>query len=294
MNPSRVEVRLFEGCLGPARSKVSSKSQMADGSFDDDCPEGAAGMSSFRFAFGKPLLPVKVRSRGRRRVFVIGVYPSALHARWVAPDRKTISRAIAIDNEPEPFWKGEDAAERISQINVSIPRAAGNLIEPGSAFNGPSGIALDRSYLGPMGFMRRDCWITDLQNVYLANAGQIAVINGPYARMMHVGLPAASLPERKGTLASLPEERMQELRSEFEESESELVITLGNEPIKVLKLGASLRQEDYGTRRSVRLFDRQVDHLPLVHPRQSGGLGSHSASWRTVHARWISAQQDSP
>lgn len=83
---------------------------------------------------------------------------------------------------------------------------------------------------------------------------------------------------------------MNELRAEFDEAQPELVITLGNEPIKVLALGEPLRPQTHGRRLKTELFGRQVDLLPLVHPRQSGGLGSHSSSWRAVHDEWLRAR----
>lgn len=59
--------------------------------------------SDKRFPFGRPLLPVRGNYSGTRRVFVIGVYPSALHARWIDENGKQLCAALAVDNEPEPF-----------------------------------------------------------------------------------------------------------------------------------------------------------------------------------------------
>jgi hypothetical protein len=36
----------------------------------------------------------------------------------------------------------------------------------------------------------------------------------------------------------------------------------------------------------VTLGSRRLRVLPLVHPRQASGIGSHSASWRELHSHW--------
>jgi len=66
-----------------------------------------------RFLFGQPVLPAKPAAHGPKRVFILGAYPSALHVRWFGPDRDCLIQAVAVDNEPEPFWTGADERERI-------------------------------------------------------------------------------------------------------------------------------------------------------------------------------------
>jgi hypothetical protein len=49
-------------------------------------------------------------------LFVLGAYSSALHVRWTPPEQTKLRRikALAVDNEPEPFWTGDDEPERIA------------------------------------------------------------------------------------------------------------------------------------------------------------------------------------
>ena len=61
------------------------------------------------FPFGTPITPVKQADTTPKRVFVLGVYASAVHARWVADDGKTIINALGVASEPEIFWRGEEA-----------------------------------------------------------------------------------------------------------------------------------------------------------------------------------------
>ena len=77
-----------------------------------------------QFPFGQPLKLVKQRDRSPKKVFVLGVYASAVHAKWHPPKGKPIE-ALAVASEPEIFWNGENAAEIISQI--AVPPEAGYL-----------------------------------------------------------------------------------------------------------------------------------------------------------------------
>jgi hypothetical protein len=42
------------------------------------------------FPFGQPVLPVVQRDRTSKKVFVLGVYASAVHARWIGRDGKNL------------------------------------------------------------------------------------------------------------------------------------------------------------------------------------------------------------
>lgn len=58
--------------------------------------------------------------------FVIGVYPSAVHARWTV-DAKVMSGALAVAPEPYSFWDGSGGAEIVQAIAREMPRGAGIL-----------------------------------------------------------------------------------------------------------------------------------------------------------------------
>ena len=54
------------------------------------------------YPFGSPLHPVLQTDRTPRKVFVLGVYASAVHARWVSPEGKTLVTALAVASAAAP------------------------------------------------------------------------------------------------------------------------------------------------------------------------------------------------
>jgi hypothetical protein len=112
------------------------------------------------FPFGQQLHPVVQTDTTPKKAFVLGVYASAVHARWLDDSGKQLVAALAVASEPEIFWTGLDAAEQIA--NIKLPPGAGKLVLPNRNLNGPSGIALDRMYLVPLGLTRNDSWLCDI------------------------------------------------------------------------------------------------------------------------------------
>jgi hypothetical protein len=55
------------------------------------------------FPSGQPIRKVTQTDRLPKRVFVLGVYASAMHARWIGQDGKTRIAALAVASEPEIF-----------------------------------------------------------------------------------------------------------------------------------------------------------------------------------------------
>src|SRR5690606_25135762 len=88
------------------------------------------------YPFGQPLRAVVQADRSPKRVFVLGVYASAVHARWVGPEGRELVRALAVASEPAIFWDGAGAAEIVAGIDV--PREVGRLEAASSMANGPS------------------------------------------------------------------------------------------------------------------------------------------------------------
>ena len=108
------------------------------------------------FPFGQPLRTVQQEDRTPKRVFVLGVYASAVHARWIGPDGKDVVKALAVASEPCIFWRGDRGeAERIIKT-IPVPRALGQLVPADEQFNGPSGRTLDQYILEPLGLKRSD------------------------------------------------------------------------------------------------------------------------------------------
>ena len=78
----------------------------------------------YYFPFGEELKPLKQQDRTPKKVFVLGVYASAVHARWSLGPRKEdlMCAAMAVASEPRIFWDGnpDEAAVRI--LMVRLPR----------------------------------------------------------------------------------------------------------------------------------------------------------------------------
>lgn len=83
---------------------------------------------SYYYPFGETVHPLVQQDRTPKKVFVLGVYASAVHARWKRGN-KIICQALAVASEPRIFWDGnpEEAAEIIGRIH--IPKELG-ILEP--------------------------------------------------------------------------------------------------------------------------------------------------------------------
>ena len=138
---------------------------------------------NYYYPFGEIVHPLVQQDRTPKKVFVLGVYASAVHARWKIGS-KTICPAMAVASEPRIFWDGnpEEAAEIISRIH--LPEGLGTLEPAGSHLNGPSAKVLDEHILAPLGFTRKDAWLCDLLPETRINAGQAKVIKEKYEPLM--------------------------------------------------------------------------------------------------------------
>jgi hypothetical protein len=45
--------------------------------------------------------------------------------------------------------------------------------------------------------------------------------------------------------------------------------------------------ETYGKLHDIEIDGKPLKLLPLVHPRQAGRLGAHSAKWASLHETWM-------
>jgi len=97
------------------------------------------------FPSGQSIRKVTQTDRTPKRVFVLGVYASAVHARWIGENGKTRIAALAVASEPEIFWTGEGSEQLIATITP--PNTIGTLKSAGQNLNGPSGRALDEHIL---------------------------------------------------------------------------------------------------------------------------------------------------
>lgn len=112
------------------------------------------------FPFGSPLKKVEQQDTTPKKVFVLGVYASAVHAKWIGVDGKVKVNALAVASEPYIFWKGDNADQIIEEIQ--IPPELGKLVPADERFNDPSGKVLDESFLEPLDCIRDDAWLCDL------------------------------------------------------------------------------------------------------------------------------------
>ena len=90
--------------------------------------------------------------------------------------------------------------------------------------------------------------------------------------------------------------RCEEILEELRESQANLLVLLGDIPIKqflnkVAHVDYSTLQEyvdifGYGNSSETIIDNRTISILPLAHPRQIGALGSHSEKWNLAHLDW--------
>jgi hypothetical protein len=239
---------------------------------------------------------VKQQDRSPKKVFVLGVYSSAVHADWYSADGKRLCQALAVASEPYIFWNGDNAAEIISKITV--PSGAGQLKPAEDTYNGPSGKTLDELYLAPMGFSRADAWLCDLVPHSLMNDNQKAAIETSYNKVREkYDLPVASIPAEPRNIA-INANRLNEIVAELEESHAETIILLGNDPIKLFLSKVSdckkiklsdfgKNPNDYGKEYTMLIKGKQYTVIPLVHVRQSGKEGNYDPEWERLHANWV-------
>jgi hypothetical protein len=250
--------------------------------------------SSGTFPFGQPVREIIQIDRIPKRVFVLGVYASAVHARWIGTDNKPIVKALAVASEPYIFWRGENAKAVIQQITV--PAELGKLVPAKQQYNGPSGVVLDELILKPLGLTRTDAWLCDLVPHSCLNAAQAKAIERAYLPVANkYGLPKPTVPLVPRALTD--ESRRKAILDEFQESGASTLILLGDKPIQWFlayfdprwKRLADFMQkgESYGEPHIAQVNGRQIEILPLAHPRQIAKLGQSSPVWHSHHQVWV-------
>jgi len=245
------------------------------------------------FPFGSPVRVVEQIDRGPKRVFVLGVYASAVHARWVDPRGNTVVGALAVASEPYIYWRGDYAAGLVNAI--AIPPILGTLCPASKSLNGPSGMSLENDILCPMGVSRSEAWLADLVPHSCMNPRQESAIGRSYEplREKHE-LPVPSVPPVPKILANSA--RQKAILNELVESQAKILILLGDQPIRwflnrwdssqerLADFGTDVRS--YGRLQPMSIEGRKVSVLPLAHPRQVARLGFHSKKWYDIHQEW--------
>jgi len=104
-------------------------------------------MAVGRFPFGQPVRRVIQADRTPKRVFVLGVYASAVHARWCDVRGRQLVKALGVASEPHLFWRGDGVKDILAVIDV--PPTAGWLEPAPRDLNGPSGRSIDEDNIDP-------------------------------------------------------------------------------------------------------------------------------------------------
>lgn len=271
-----------------------------------------------RFPFGQLSTPRPPRRPAHAaELFVLGVYPSALHVRWQPPTWARLGLgvgpvgALAVADEPCVFWDGADAAQRVAEWRTKVTFIEGD--DEGcwghatTAGNGTSGSAVAEGVLVPFEVEPANTWFTDAVDHFFVKQGksggrrqQADAIEADYAPFAAAaGLPSASLPARPvpDELVSLAaSQHGDRLRAEFEEANAPLVVTLGEEARRVLMAIAdkvdgapaqpldgrwfAVDEASYGRPGIARVGGMEAQCYALVHP------GQRSTGWRQLHDRW--------
>lgn len=242
------------------------------------------------FPFGQQVQEVAQTDRTSKVVFVLGVYASAVHARWTNKDGRILVRALAVASEPYIFWRGENADSII--CTIEIPDGLGKLLPAEPTFNGPSGIALDNLILNPLGLERKEVWLCDLVPHSSMNPPQKRAIEREYLPIVpKYGLPKATVPPLTNPITD--EIRRNEIENEILDSNARILILLGDLPIRWFLSYFDNRWdklsdfEPYGHLHNTRIRNKEMKILPLAHPRQIARLGQSSEKWYEAHTRWI-------
>ncbi len=252
----------------------------------------------YYFPFGQELRPLVQEDRSEKKVFVLGVYASAVHARW-KKDGKIICQALAVASEPRIFWDGNEDEARTIIGSIAIPSELGYLEPAGRQLNGPSAKVLDENILAPLGFTRRDAWLCDCLPETRINSSQERVLREKYTPLIQkYGLNEVTIPLRPSAFCD--EKRSEEITTELMQSGANLLVLLGDIPIaqylkRVADVPYSTLSEyvslyGYGAITNVTINDRTIKVLPLAHPRQIGALGAHNEKWFLAHREWESRQ----
>ena len=253
----------------------------------------------FYFPFGEKLKKVEQKDKTPKEVFVLGVYASAVHAKWIDAKGKQKVSALAVASEPEIFWRGENAKSIISTIK--IPNELGKLVVPNKSFNGPSGQILDDLFLSPLGIKRDSAWLCDIVPFSRINKNQKNALNTHYTNdiIQKYNLKSVSISDfDQSELDS--EERRKEIVDELKLSKAKKIILLGDLPIKYFlnyfdkkynKLSQfGVASEDYGKEHNIEIEGEIYKVIPLCHPRQAGRLGTSTSKWGKLHDYWVKKQ----
>ena len=251
-----------------------------------------------QFPFGQELRKVEQQDRTPKEFFVLGVYASAVHAKWVNTAGKVVCRSLAVASEPYIFWKNDNdnEAERIIN-NIMIPPELGKLLPAAGIYNGPSGRALDEHILKPLGTDRKNTWLCDLMPEARMNKSQQKIHKEKYHPLVMKYQCLNNVTVEPVQSCFCDEKRRDEITLEIKESRAKYLVLLGDIPIKqyLKKVVPGIdfsslceynKKYEYGAkyRATINYFD--IDVIPLAHPRQVAKIGNFTKHWFHKHKKW--------
>jgi uracil-DNA glycosylase len=250
------------------------------------------------FPFGRPMARRRPSAKSKRRVFVLGALPSALHIDWWSPARKRV-KALPVDNEPAALWNGADEKAEIEAWKKVVGFRVGEWgeVETAGEMNGKAGRWLDAEVLAPLGVTREEACLSYCVDTYFADSTAGLAVRERYQPVAgEVALPQAQLPPRPrdgGLVALAVEAHRERLLHELSVVVPELVITLGNVALRVLRAiteakgGLAKLHPDarYGVEQPLVLGKRQVVWLPLTLHETPPLFAEAHALWRQNRPR---------
>lgn len=201
-------------------------------------------------------------------------------------------RALAVDNEPEPFWTGDGGDNHMKAWKAMVGwQDDWGEVTLVSDVNGRSGRWVEGSILGAFNVARPDAWITDCLDTYRTSAGMTAVIETIYQPFAAAhSRPRADLeshPTENQIVASAITSQADRLRRHLAEASPRRAVTLGNAALRVFRsllaepVGPSKLAADrtYGESIGIRVGDLAAEWFPLAHP-------AAPPAYQRAHAAW--------
>jgi hypothetical protein len=230
-------------------------------------------------------------------LFVLGAYPSALHVRWHAPGLQRPVQAVAVDDEPEPFWSGHDETAQIHRWSSDVGfRAEWGRVSPCGRLNGSSGVWVENMVLRPLHTPREQAWITDCLDSYFTSTGAAARLADPAIvdTLARLGIPSPEHrphPSENDIVREALASQRERLVAELNAAKPRMVVTLGNAALRVLAALAtggpfprklSAAQGAYAKPLLATIAQHQFEWLPLAHP-------AAPAPYQRAHEAWCLA-----
>ena len=207
--------------------------------------------------------------------------------------------ALAVDDEPTPFWEGDGELDFIAAWRQGVGfRDEWGHIQAAPRFNGPSGQKLRKMLLDPLALDHGDVWVTDCLDLYHASKGNAGRVTDTYQALVeHLADGPASLPE--ASLLPHPTEaeivrmaisqHIPRLLAEIQICVPDRIVTLGNAALRVIRHLAGAPEDvpsrlsanaSYGQPRQLVVGGRSIELVPLAHP-------AAPAVYQEAHQRWL-------